>query len=190
MKNLFTIIRQQIIKNEVFGKEKKFTFYNNFYPERIILFMTKQKAFKIAKVTKKPMNNGYQFTIEYKDVYTGCDFLSKAFEALQRKEEYKHRKGYYNNESVVNKFGHINDEYRDELICKNFEEGKDLYEHLEKADDCTFELFLQSIGFNNFEEYLAFVEKYPLEDKDIDERYRYFLNEKIESREYAENYLY
>ena len=67
---------------------------------------------------------------------------------------------------------------------------KVFYEHLEKADSCTFELFLQSIGFNAFEDYLAFVEKYPLEDKEIDERYRQFLNEKVEGREYAEDYLY
>lgn len=188
--NLFQIIRQQIIRNEVFGREKKFTFVNRFYPEAIIMFMTKQKAFKVAKVNKMPINDGYRFTIEYKDVYTGCDFLSRAFEALERKEQWKHRKGYYSNESVVNKFGHINDEFRDELICKNYEEDNNLYEHLEKADSCTFDLFLQSIGFNNFEEYLKFVEKYPLEDKDIDDRYRKFLNERIESREYADNYLY
>lgn len=188
MKNLFTIIRQQIIKNEVFGKDQKFTFQNRFYPERIILFMTRQKAFKITKVKKEPVSNGYKFTIEYKDVWTGCDFLDRAYEALKAKEEWKHRKGFYSNESVVNKFGHINDEYRDELTCKNYD--KEFYEHLEKADDCTFELFLQSIGFECFEEYLKYVEKYPLEDKDIDERYRQFLNDKVESREYAENYLY
>lgn len=188
MKNLFRIIRQQIIKNEVFGRDRKFKFTNNFYPERIITYMTAQKAFKIVNVKKYPIDNGYQFTIEYKDVYTGCDFLSRAYEALERREEYKHKKGFYSTESVVNKFGHINDEYRDELTCKNY--NKELYEHLEKADSCTFELFLQSIGFNTFEDYLAFVEKYPIEDKDIDERYRQFLNEKVESREYAEDYLY
>ena len=188
MKNLFNIIRQQIITNEVFGKEKKFTFTNNFYPERIIVFMTKQKAFKVCKVSKMPIENGYKFTIEYKDVCTSCDFLDRAYEALKAKEEWKHRKGYYSNESVVNKFGHINDEYRDELTCKNY--NKDLYEHLEKADSCTFDLFLQSIGFNTFEEYLKYVETYPLEDKDIDERYREFLIRNIEDREYAENYLY
>jgi len=191
MKNLFTIIRQQIIKNEVFGNDRKFKFTNNFYPEKVITYMTAQKAFKVVNVSKYPVDNGYQFTIEYKDVCTSCDFLDRAYEALKAKEEYKRRKGYtgeYANESVVNKFGHINDEYRDELTCKNY--NKDLYEHLEKADSCTFDLFLQSIGFNTFEEYLAFVEKYPLEDKDIDERYREFLNRDIESREYAEDYLY
>ena len=83
MKNLFNIIRQQIVKNEVFGKDRKFSFVNNFYPERIIVWMTKQKAFKVCKVTRKPIDNGYQFTIEYKDVCTSCDFLDKAYEALK-----------------------------------------------------------------------------------------------------------
>lgn len=191
MKNLFRIIRQQIINNEVYGNERKFKFLNNFYPEKIIVYMTKQKAFKICKVTKEPADVGYKFTIEYKDVYTECDFLSEGYNALKYRYERKKRKGYDSNESVVTKFLHINDTYRDELECKNYKKTIDeFYEYLEKADSCTFELFIQSIGFNSFEDYLNYVEKYPLENKDIDERYREFINKNIENRTYANNYLY
>ena len=188
MRNLFYIIRQQIIKNEVFGKEKKFTFDCDYYPEKVITSFTKQKAFKVDRVDKKYMSDRYIYTIHYKDVYTESEALSKAYNALKAKEDYKHKKGYYSNESVVQKFLHINDEYRDELECKNYQ--KNIYEYLDKADDCTFELFLASIGFDKYEDYLAYVEKYPLEDKDIDMRYREFLNSQKENREYAEDYLY
>ena len=119
-------------------------------------------------------------------------FSPAHFEDLQRSRPCKNRenKDYYKDLTILH---NICDNH---LIMFDNDKKRVLpfaatpYEYIEKADSCTFDLFLQSIGFNNFEEYLNYVEKYPLEDKDIDERYREFLNRNIESREYAENYLF
>ena len=81
----------------------------------------------------------------------------------------------------------INDEFRDELICKNYD--KEFYEYLDRADSCTFELFLNSKGFDTYEQYQLFTEKYPnlsFEDSEFTQ----FVNEFIENRDYSEGYVY
>ena len=192
MKNLFSIIRNQIIRNEVFGKPQVFRFVNRFYPESVIVFMTKQKAFKIDKIVKVPVDKGYEYIVSYKDVCTSCDFLDRAYEALKAKEEYKTKRGFYSNAPVSTKFLELNDIYRTELECKNYiKTGEDFYEYLDKADSCTFEIFLQKIGFENYDSFAKYIESQPKSVSEIiDEKYQEFLNSEIETRDYAENYIY
>lgn len=196
MTNIFNSIRNQIVFNEtqkLRGNESKNSFkVKGYYPEKIITWITmKAKAFKVAKVTCDFNNGVKEYTIQYKDINTSSEFIALAYE----KEEYKilkyQRRHEFDHLSVVEKSLATNDKYRAELECPNFDYkryGLD-NEYLDKADNCTFELFLQKIGFEN---YLAFAKYIETTTKDvselIEEKYQEFLKTEVETQEYADGY--
>jgi len=202
--NIFNIIRKQVVFNEtqkLRGNDNiRDTFtIRGYYPEKIIAWITKKaKAFKIAKVSSDYDNGTRIYTIQYKDLNLYSEFLAQLYE----KEEYKilkyQRKHEFDNLSVVEKALATNDKYRAELDCPNFDYkryGVD-NEYLEKADSCVFEIFLQKLGFDNYNEFAKYIET---QNKDvselIEEKYQEFLKSEVENQEYfdgtsKEGYIY
>lgn len=205
--SIFNTIKKQLVNNELYGNKRVLEITNE-YPENIIVWLTtKQKAFKVVKVNKTVKGNRKHFEIEYKDVYTGCDFINDAYETAKARLDRAIRKGYLtvetkayndnststrfveNNESVTNKFNHLADIYRDELECPNWSGEYDEtgyqqcpfntrgYEMLDKADDCTFDIYLQQIGYEN---YYDFYKKHELSTNEFMD---IFINEYNKFRE-------
>lgn len=169
---IFDTIRNQIVKNELEGLERKFTISNE-YPEAIIVWLTtKQKAFKVKKVTKK-YDKTMKYTIEYDNVLTTCDFLDTKYESEKYKKDSYNRKGLNLNEAPSTKTKKLNDIYRYELECPNWNSTKDEtgycsnpfnkkgFEPLDKSDDCSFELFLQLRGYENYNDFINIHELSP-----------------------------
>ena len=201
--NIFNVIRNQIVYNEtqkLRGNEAKDSFkIKGYYPEKIITWITmKAKAFKIAKVTADYNNGIREYTIQYKDLNTASEFIAPAYE----KEEYKiakyNKKHEFDHLSVVQKALATNDKYRAELECPNFDYkrfGLD-NEYLEKADSCTFEMFIQKLGFDNYNDFAKYIETQSKDVSEIiDEKYEEFLANEVESQSYLdgttkEGYVY
>lgn len=194
--NIFNSVRNQIVYNEtqkLRGNETTNSFkIKGYYPEKIITWMTmKAKAFKIAKVTTDYNNGVREYKIQYKDLNLASEFIAPAYE----KEEYKilkyQRKHEFDHLSVVEKALATNDKYRAELECPNFDYkrfGID-NEFLDKADSCTFEIFLQKIGFENYSAFAKYIETQPKDVSElIEEKYQEFLKYETENQEYADGY--
>ena len=151
----------------------------------------KAKAFKIAKVTTDYNNGIREYTIQYKDLNTASEFIAPAYE----KEEYKiakyNKKHEFDHLSVVEKALATNDKYRAELECPNFDYkrfGLD-NEYLEKADSCTFEMFIQKLGFDNYNDFAKYIETQTKDVSElIEEKYQEFLKTEVETQEYADGY--
>lgn len=196
MTNIFNSIRNQIVYNEtqkLRGNESKSSFkVKGYYPEKVITWITMQaKAFKIAKVTADYNNGIREYTIQYKDLNTSSEFIAPAYE----KEEYKilkyQRRHEFDHLSVVEKSLATNDKYRAELECPNFDYkryGLD-NEYLDKADSCTFEMFIQKLGFNNYKDFAKYIETQTKDVSElIEEKYQEFLKTEVETQEYADGY--
>lgn len=199
---IFNTIKNQLVKNEINDSKRVLTL-QDFYPEKIIVWLTtKQKAFKVTKLNKYIKNGKKCFDIEYKDVLTSCDFLDTAYEIAKAKKEKNIKKGYTSDESIATKFLKLNDIYRYELECPNWSASSEEdgykqcpfnnkeYEILDKADDCTFELFLQQLGYENYKD---FISKHEFDKKELfeifDEEYKEFLNN-LHTQEYENGYTY
>ncbi len=194
--NIFNIIRNQIVYNEsqkLRGNESNDSFkLRGYYPEKIITWITmKAKAFKISKVTSDYNNGLREYVIYYKDLNPASEFIAPAYE----KEEYRikkyQRKHEFDHLSVVQKSLATNDKYRAELECPNFDYkrfGID-NEYLEKSDSCTFEIFLQKLGFENYSDFAKYIEtKSKAVSELIEEKYQEFLESEIENQEYSDGY--
>lgn len=203
-KKLFNDIRKQIVDNEIYGNEKVLQFRNYYPEQIIVWLTTKQKCFKVVSLKKYWYKDDKIFELEYKDVNTACDFIQVAYDIAQSRVERAIKKGYMminiytdntgnkhieyieNNEPVGDKFRHIADTYRDELECPNWSNIKDetgysscpnnnrQYEYLSREDSQTFEHFVQSLGYDNYQDYIKYNEFAINEDK-INEMYQRFL---------------
>lgn len=192
--NVFSNVRNQIVNNEI-NKLKGVDVTDVFkirgkYPENIIVWMTsKAKAFKVDKITKEFDNGTTIYNIQYKNLNLDSEFLAPAYE----KEEYKVNKYKKSHEfdhlSVVDKAMATNDKYRMELDCPNFDyERFDMQnEYLEKADSTSFELFLQKIGFKNYDEFTQYIDitKQDIAET-IDEMYKEFEEQELQARYYPD----
>jgi hypothetical protein len=188
MTSIFNSIKKQLINNEIYGNERKLQF-TNFYPENAIVWLTtKQKAFKVTKLNRYIQNGERIYEIEYKDVYTGCDFLDTAYEIAKNKSERADRKGYKSNEPVSVKFLNINDRFRAELDCPNWSNNPDEtgykscpnnnreFEYISREDSQSFEHFCQWLGYDNYEDFQQYHEFDNEENKQtIDCLYQQFL---------------
>lgn len=187
--SVFALIKKQLVNNEIYGNDTKFT-VRDYYPENIIVWLTtKQKAFKVTKVNTYMDNGSEVYEIHYKDLYTGCDFLDTAYETAKSKSEKAERKGYNSNEPVSTKFLNINDKFRQELDCPNWSSEEDEtgykqcpfnvekgYEYISREDSQTFEHFCQYLGYDNYQDFLRYHEFALQEEKErIDEMYQRFL---------------
>lgn len=200
--NIFNEIRNQLINNELFGNEKKLQFRNE-YPEGCIVWLCKnQKAFKVTGMKKFIHNSEKVYEISYEAVNTACDFLDVAYESAKYKRERAIRKGYTLNESPRTKSLKINDMFRAELDCPNWSNKADEtgykqcpyndkeFEHLDKEDDCCFEIYLQQIGYDNYQDFIKKNEFSTKEYMEIfEENYKEFLNN-LHAKDYEENYVY
>ena len=143
----------------------------------------------------KIKNNTYY--LEYKDVNTASDFLDTAYETAKYKREQKIRKGLLSNEPVTTKFLNINDQFRSELECPNWSNIADEtgyapcpyndkeYEHITREDSQSFEHFVQSLGYDNYQDFIKYNEFGIYETQEqIDRMYQDFLNG-YESEEYT-----
>lgn len=144
--NLFEQIRNQIVKNEIFGNEPMFKVKGQ-YPEKVILWLTNNKVFKIDFVKRDLTEKGFVYEIHYKNLFTGSDFLENAYETEKYRREKALRKGYleykadtniknetilalykkqfYSSESPTTKFNEIADIKRSELECPNWSSERD-----------------------------------------------------------------
>lgn len=201
--NIFNTIRNQIVYNEtqkLRGNEAKNSFkIRGYYPEKIITWITmKAKAFKISKVTAE-YNNGIRiYTIEYKDLNPASEFIAPAYEREEYKINKYNKKHEFDHLSIVQKSLAINDKYRAELECPNFDYkrfGLD-NEYLEKADSCTFEMFIQKLGFDNYKDFARYIETQSKDVSEIiNEKYEEFLASEVECQSYLdgktkEGYVY
>ena len=159
MKNLFKSIRNQLVKNEIYGNDQVFTvtIQTPKYPEKIITWLTtNQKAFKVAGVSKY-YNNGYCFEIKYKELNTACDFLNVAYDiAVNRRE--KHQK------ATTDRYVWDNS-HRQEFECPNWSSEEDEtgykacpnnnkgYEYLLPEDSCQIQLMLQAMGYDDYADF-------------------------------------
>lgn len=211
--NLFNSIRKQIVDNEIYGNEKILQFRNYYPENIIVWLTTKQKCFKVTSVKKYWYKSDKIFELEYKDVNTACDFLSVAYDIAKSRIDRAIKKGYMtinvytdntncthieyveNTEPVGDKFRHIADKYRDELECPNWSNKKDEtgysacpynnreFEYLSREDSQSFEHFVQSLGYDNYQDFLKYNE-FAIDEDRINQLYQKFL-EGYESPEYA-----
>lgn len=162
--NLFRKIRNEIVKNEIFGNERKFKLSAP-YPEKIIVWLVRNKIFKLISVNRDLTERGFTYEIRYKDVNTAHNFLEKAYESMKYKREQAEKKGFMSNDMVSTKFNNIADKYRMELECPNWSSEPDDtgymecpmntrgYERLSLDDNCCMALVLQGMGYKNYDDF-------------------------------------
>ena len=198
MTNIFAIIRNQIVSNELLGKEREFTVKFSYPSDEIVWMTTKAKAFKVESVTKSEENGQKVYTIKYKDLNPTSQFLEKALEIAEIKQRKYAKFHEFEHLAPRQKSLAYYDKYRVELDCPNVD-YKSIgleYEMLDRADDCTFELFVQKFGWNNYTEFREFIESSTLETQDrINELFKQFKEAEIVPQIFAngkstQNYLY
>ena len=182
---IFNIIRNQMISalkdNETKGSLK---FYKGL-PTNVIDWLQRQGVARFNGLDRTP-NKGkgakYIYTVYYTDLDKYSAFLKDYVERLEKK-------GYIAESNPVTvKFMKIHDYYRDELECPNFSSEKDEtgyapcpenvnggVERLTRADDIVFEMFVQSLNYENYLEY----ERYDHDEDVINELYEQFRNETL-----------
>ena len=120
----------------------------------------------------------YIKNIDTIDHYISCILLTMI--GISMIKESLEKKGYvgeFKNENITNKFGHINQKYRQELECPNWSSEPDEfgyranpnseigYEKLDKADSCTFEAYVcLELGYTDYQE---FCEAYSEEERKV-----------------------
>lgn len=147
--NVFSKIRNQIVKNEIYGNERIFKLSHP-YPENVIVWLVRNKVFKLTSVKRNVTKDEINYEIKYESVNTGSDFLEKAYESMKYKLEQEEKRGYVKreivtavtehdgkykttvfekhyepNEMVTTKFNNIADKYRMELECPNWNSEPD-----------------------------------------------------------------
>lgn len=203
MTNVFEIIRNQVLANEIDRlkenpeREGKSSFtVKGYYPEKAIVWLTTvKKLFKIAKVDKSYdlIHNKYVYEVFYKDFNEYSDYVQGAIESFKNKKD-KYEEYYKTqNMSVIDKAMYYNDTHRFELECPNWSNQKDEtgyaqcpnndreYEHLSREDSVRFEMFCQFLGYDNYED---FIENNKLDNEEIDMLYTQFTEGSI-APEYA-----
>jgi hypothetical protein len=168
MTNIFAIIRNQIVSNELQGKEREFKVKFSYPSNEIVWMTTKAKAFKVESVIKSEEDGQKVYTIKYKDVNPTSQFLEKALEIGEAKQKKYNKFHEFEHLAPRQKSLAYYDKYRTELDCPNVDYkalGLD-YDMLDKADDCTFELFLQKFGWDSYSEYMQFIETASIETQD------------------------
>ena len=174
--NVFQTIRRQLLTNEidriklnpVLKGKSSFTIIG-YYPEKAIVWLTtKKKLFKVAKITKSYNTriHIFDYTIEYKDFNEYSDFVAGAIDKFRHHQQEYLNKRKRENMPVTIKFLDYYDEHRQELECPNWSNEADEtgyrecpnnnreYEHLTREDNCTFELFCQWLGYDNYQDYI------------------------------------
>lgn len=189
---IFTKIQQQLVNNELYDNDRVLTFRGE-YPQQAIVWLVKNKVMKCISLNL--IKDTYY--LKYKDVDTSNDFLQVAYDIAYNKREKKLRKGLLSNEPVSTKFLNINDQFRYELECPNWSNEIDEtgyapcpnnnkeYERISREDSQTFEHFVQSLGYDNYQDFIKYNEFGINETQDeIDRLYQQFL-EGYNTPEYA-----
>lgn len=147
----------------------------DYYNANAWYWMTKQGAFKVSVEIKQDEKEKI-YLVTLKDINLDSPFLKdlKRYTVRQNElmsfyDEFRQEDiGNYTSEHLTGFEAYYNNEYR--------------YEKLDKKDSCTYELYIQSLGFDNYEQYMLFIEKYPnaLDEEDFND----FLNQtKVEEYE-------
>jgi len=157
------------------------------YPYKQIIWLCKQGVFKVEKLEKE---DG-KYILHYKNMDTSSNFLKSTYEYLERKGLI----GEHKNESITNKFGHIYSKYRQELECPNWSSEPDEYgyvanpfgkdngfEKLDKADSCMFDLVIQELGYENYEDFVKHTNE---EERKVIEESLEYKEEELKAQTYS-----
>lgn len=137
------------------------------YNSNAFYWCTRQGAFKVdVKIKQDEKEKVYLVTL--KDINLDSPFLKDLKRYTIRQNELMSFYDEFRQEDIGN--------YTSEHLT-GFEAYYNSlkYEKLDKKDSCTYELYIQSLGFDNYEQYMLFIEKYPnlLDEEDFDN----FLNQ-------------
>lgn len=184
--SVFTFLVNQLIKTEIKARfdegETKFTITGRGYDNPLQWFK-RQRIVDDIKVTKSfnYRSNNYEYQIEYKGFNETNNSIQGKFEYWYNKEEKKRNLEEFSNESVTTKFNKYYDKHRDELECKNYKHS--IYEYMTREDSCTYELFTQALGYENYND---FANNCKLDQEEIDAMYVEFCNGQIIDMAYAD----
>lgn len=187
MNKQYDFLRQQLIQlacKELMGEkpEMKLVFLND-VPRTLSTF-ARQGVFSVEDVEYKFVN-GQKYCIVHinnLDVFNP-DITNKYAQADKALEQAKRKYVYskYENEMISSKFGHIYNELRPELEVP----VEPSYEKVSLEDSCTFELFIQSEGYDTFEDWQN--DNKTRDALDIaEENHKLFLLERCYSQDYAD----
>ena len=176
--SIFTYVKSALVNamrnDETVGEVQ----FRGNYPTNVISWFCKNNIFKVGGLSKEKINGKKVYTLKFKDIDVMSDFLKDTYESLEKKGYV----GEFKNENITNKFGHINEKYRQELECPNWSSEPDEYgyranpnseigyEKLDKADSCAFEAYIcYELGYTDYQE---FCEAYSEEErKALEESY-------------------
>ena len=172
-----SFIKYNLMKeNGTSNESPNWTMELKHYNSNAFCWCTKQGAFKV-NVQIKQDENEKTYLVTLKDINIDSPFLKdlkrytiRQNELMSFYDEFRQEDmGYYTS---------------NELTGFNAYYNESKYEKLDRKDSCTYELYVQSLGFNNYEEYVVFKEKYPNLMDNEDEEFQKFL-EQIRTEEYA-----
>lgn len=184
--SVFSYLVNQVVKTEIQSRfdnsETKFTLEGFGYDNPL-------KWFKKAKIvdtinysrTFNYRKGKYEYTVEFKGFNETNNHIQGKFDYWYQKEQKKRDLEELSNEPVTSKFGKYYDKRRDELDCKNYKHT--IYEYMTREDSCTYELFVQAIGYDNYND---FANNCKLDQEEIDAMYVDFCNGQIIDMTYSD----
>lgn len=183
--NIFQIIRMLVnkqITNE-YGNSKftndgqdwtEYTVYQN--PKFAVKWL-KENGIADVEIKRKQTYYGCEYTIKLKDYNLDTEFFKRE---KKRTIPVSKLQSWYDehrpDDDRTYSQSRVDDEY--------YHQDETLYEKLALEDNCTFEMFLQSLGYNSYKDFLLKHENDTKEFREIiDEKYKEFL-EKNTAKDY------
>lgn len=155
-----------------------------FYPQGQVMWLVKNNIATLDSVTVDKDTNGKYYVIKFKEFNLDNPF----FKAEKRRTLLASQLRGYQDSEENGKFANREDMQRSYSQSRVDDEyyvaDETRYEKLSLEDNCTFELYLQKLGYNSYRDFILEHENDTQEFREIlDEDYRNFLEE-ISSKEY------
>lgn len=184
--SVFNYLISQVIRAEINSRfnncETKFTLEGNGYDNPLCWFK-KSKIVDAISFTKtfNYRKGKYEYEVEFQGFNDTNNHIQGKFDYWYQKEKKKRDLEEFSNEPVTTKYNKYYDKHRDELDCKNYQYT--IYEYMTREDSCTYELFTQALGYENYQD---FAYNCKLDQEEIDAMYTEFCNGQIIDMTYAD----